>query len=192
VHTRRISAFLLGAWIAGCLFMTFIMIENLRAPSLVMASPAAPVAKIIQQLGWDQTSALLRHAAAEQIRLITTRWIEAQLPLALALLACLALATQKRVMPLALCGIMLLVVLFEFRISPELIYQGRETDFPPGSTAPGPVTRYWALQQVYFGAEIVKLLCGGILGSYLFVFRASRRYKEPLVSTVERRRLTRS
>ncbi len=177
---------------AGCLLMTFITVENLRTPALVMTSPAAPVARILQQLGWDQTSALLRHAAAEQTRLATTRWMEAQLPLALALLACLALATQKRVMPLVLCGIMLLVVLFQLRIGPELIYQGRETDFPPGSADAGALARYWALQQVYFGAEVVKLFCGGILGSYLFVFRASRRYKETLPPAAERRPLTRS
>ena len=155
--------------------MAFITIQNLRTPSLIMSSPPEAVSRLIQQTGWEPMSALLRHAAAEQTRRYTALWIEAQLLLGLALLGCLVMATQKRIMPLALCGIMLVFVLFQLRVVPELIYQGRQTDFPPGSTAVAAVTRYWALQQVYFGAEIVKLLCGGALASYLFVFRTSRR-----------------
>ena len=167
--------------------MSFISVQNLRTPNLVMTSPVDTVAKMIQQLGGEQTTALLRHAASEQTRHYTSRWIEAQLPLGLILLFCLAMATQKRVMPLALCGMMLLVVLFELRIWPELTYQGRQTDFPPGSTSVGLVTRFWALQQVYFGAEVVKLLSGGILASYLFVFRTARRHKDSLEPETERR-----
>jgi hypothetical protein len=37
------------------------------------------------------------------------------------------------------------------------------------------MTRMLAMQQVYFGVEIVKLAAGVILSSYLFVFRAQRR-----------------
>lgn len=175
MHTRRISTFLLGAWIAGCLLMSFVSVQNLRTPSLVLNTPPDAVAKITQQIGWEQMSGLLRHAAAEQTRRYTALWIDAQFPLSLLLLGCLAMATQKRIMPLALCGMMIVVVLFQFRIWPELIYQGRATDFPPGGNEVGEMTRYWALQQVYFGAEIIKLLCGGILASYLFVFRTRRR-----------------
>lgn len=172
--------------------MSFVSVQNLRTPSLVMTSPPEPVAKLIQQLGWEQVAALLRHAAAEQTRHYTSMWIEAQLPLGLLLLGCLTLATQKRIMPLALCGMMLLIVLFQFRVTPELMYQGRETDFPPGSTAVGSVTRFWALQQVYFGAEIVKLLCGGVLASYLFVFRTSRRKEGSAKDTGRRRHMVRN
>jgi hypothetical protein len=178
VHTRRISTFLLGAWIAGCLFMSFIAVQNLRTPSLVLASPPPPVAKLLQQIGWEEMSALLRHAAAEQTRHYTALWLDSELALGLVLLGCLALATQKRVLPVALCGMMLLIVLFQMRVAPEIVYQGRETDFPPGANLVSAMTRFWALQQVYFGAEIVKLLCGGVLASYLFVFRTSRRKQE--------------
>jgi hypothetical protein len=191
VHTRRVSSFLLGAWIAGCLFLSFVSVQNLRTPSLVMTSPPQPMAKIMQQVGWEPMAAMLRHAAAEQTRHYTTVWIEAQLPLGLLLLGCLALATQKRVLPLALCGMMLLIVLFQFRVAPELTYQGRATDFPPGSTEVGAMTRYWALQQVYFGAEIVKLLCGGVLASFLFVFRTSR-HKDAATDAERRGHMVRS
>lgn len=158
--------------------MSFITVQNLRTPSLVLAAPLDPVAKLVQQVGWEQMTALLRHAAAEQTRHYTALWIEAQLALGLVLLICLAMATQKRIMPLALCGMMLVIVLFQMRVAPEIVYQGRGTDFPPGANTVSAMTRFWALQQVFFGTEIVKLLCGGVLASYLFVFRTSRRKQE--------------
>jgi hypothetical protein len=178
VHTRRVASFLLGTWIAGCLFMAFISVQNLRTPSLVMSALPEAVAKLTQQIGWEQMAALIHHAAAEETRRYTDLWVDTQLPLGLTMLICLALATQRRILPMVLCGVMLVVVLFQFRVAPELIYQGRGTDFPPGSNDVGLLTRFWALQQVFYASEIVKLLCGGVLASYLFVFRTTRRKPE--------------
>jgi len=158
--------------------MMFISLQNLRSPAMVMNSSLAPVTKMVQTFGQDQTLLLLRHFAAEQIRHYTSLWVEFQILIGFVLGGCLFLATQRRIFPLILCGVMLAVVLFELRLMPELTYLGRETDFPPGNTAIGQVERLWALQQVYGGVEIVKLLAGGILGSYLFVFRTQRRRKD--------------
>ncbi len=158
--------------------MAYVTLENLRAPSLVMNMPLPQVDAMTKQVGWEQMSALLRHASAEETRQISRRWIETQAVLAVILLGCLMLATQRRVTPLVLCGVMLVLVLFQYRLNPEITYQGRDTDFPPGSTALGPMTRYLALQQIHFGVEIVKLLAGAVLASYLFVFRTSRRSRK--------------
>ncbi len=158
--------------------MAFIALQNLRSPALVMNSSLAPVTKMIQAIGQDQTQTLLRHLAAEQNRHYMYLWAELQVLIALALGGCLFLATQRRILPLILCAVMLSMVLFELRVLPELTYLGRETDFPPGSNTIGLVARVWALQQVYGGVEIVKLLAGGILASYLFVFRTQRRARK--------------
>jgi hypothetical protein len=161
---------------AGCLLMIFLNLENLRSTSLVLNSPLPPVGKMIEKNGYDQVALVLRHLAAEQTRHYTDLWGLAEIGLALAVGGCLALATQRRVFPLVLCGIMLIAVVFQhFAIMPELGYRGRDTDFPPGNTAIGPVARMWALEQVYFSVEVVKLIAGAVLASYLFVFRASRR-----------------
>jgi hypothetical protein len=179
VHTRRISSFILGAWIAGSLLIGFISIQNVRTPNLVLSSPMPPAAKMIEKLGYEDASLLLRHAAAEQTRFFQYKWEEAELAVGLALLSCLFLATQRRIFPLVLCAIMLLLVLFQhFALTRELAYRGRDTDFPPGNTAVGPITRMLLLQQVYFSVEVTKLIVGGVLASYLFVFRTSRRSKK--------------
>jgi len=178
VHTRRIASFILGAWLAGCIFMMFVSIENLRTPSLVMALPLPPVDSMTRQLGWDRMYALLHHAASEQTRHESRLWLEAQLLLGAILGLCLLLATQKRVAPLVLCGVMLVMAVFQLRLSAELTYQGRETDFLPGSATQSTMIRYLALQQIHYGVEIMKLLAGGALASYLFVFRARRSRKD--------------
>jgi hypothetical protein len=181
VHTRRISTFLLGAWIGGVLFMGFITIQNVRVPRLVLAGTNPTVAQVIKKLGYDDTALLLRHAGAEETRRYSYVWEEFELFLGVMLGGCLFLGTQRRALPLALCGVMLALVLFQHvGVTPELAYRGRETDFPPGNNALGPMTRMLAMQQVYFGIEIVKLATGVILSSYLFVFRAQRRGRKPV------------
>jgi hypothetical protein len=169
------ATFLLGVWIAGCIVMAAVSILTLRAPTIVMSVPHPAVDKITHQLGWEETSMLLRHAASEQSRFLLKRWEMAQVAIGAALGACLFLGTQRRVLPLLLCVIMLVMVLFQLGVNTELAYRGKETDFPPGSTAIGPTTRYLLLQQVFIGAEIMKLIAGVILTSFLFVFRTGRR-----------------
>jgi hypothetical protein len=176
MYSRRIATFLLGAWIGASVLMAFVEIQNIHSPDLVLANPIAPAARIIEMLGTEQTQLLLRHLAAEQTRDYSYLWEEFQFVLALALGACLFLGTKKRVLPLLLCGVMLALVVFQhIAATPELSYRGRETDFPPGNTALAPMARVWALQQMYAGVEIVKLIAGGVLASYLFAYRTPQR-----------------
>jgi hypothetical protein len=158
------------------LFMSAILIQNVRVPRMVLAGTNPPVAEMIKKLGYDDTALLLRHAGAEQARRYSYAWEEVELLLGIALGGCLFLATQRRTLPLALGGVMFALALFQHvGVTPELGNRGRATDFPPGNNAVGPVTRLLAMQQVYFGVEIVKLGTGVILSSYLFAFRAQRR-----------------
>jgi hypothetical protein len=186
VHTRRIATFLLGAWLAGCLVMVFMSVQSSRAAASLMTSPMTQVKKMIDTLGAEPAALLLRHAAAEETRRVSFVWEELQIPLALVLGACLFLGTQKRVFPIILCAGMLVLVLFQhFGVTNELAYRGRETDFPPGNALVGPVERLRALQAIYYGAEVIKLIAGGILVSYLFVFRSSRRGSRKEIHTID-------
>ena len=161
--------------------MAFITIQNIQVPRLVLAGTNPPVAQVIKKLGYEDTAQLLRHAGAEETRRYSYAWEQVELFLGVMLAGCLFLGTQRRILPLTLCGVMLALVLFQhIAVTPELAYRGRETDFPPGNNALGPMTRMLAMQQVYFGIEIVKLATGVILSSYLFVFRAQRRNRRPV------------
>jgi hypothetical protein len=161
----------------GCsFFMAFVVLQNLHSAASIMSAPAAPVASMIKVLGPDQMALLLRHQAAEQNREIMYIWEQAQIVLGLVMGGCLYFATQKRLFSLVLCGIMLTLVLFQFwAILPEMAYRGRETDFPPGSNTSSIIVRAYFLYQMLVVSEVLKLLVGGILASYLFAFRTSRK-----------------
>jgi hypothetical protein len=161
----------------GCsFFMAFVVLQNLHSAAMLMSSSAVPVAAMIKTLGADQMALLLHHQAAEQNRNIMYIWDEAQIVLGLVMGGCLYFATQKRLLSLVLCGIMLSLVLFQFwAIMPEMAYRGRETDFPPGNTQSAIMMRAYLLYQMLVVTEGLKLVVGGVLASYLFSFRTSRR-----------------
>ncbi len=74
--------------------MMFISLQNLRSPAMVMNSSLAPVTKMVQTFGQDQTLLLLRHFAAEQIRHYTSLWVEFQILIGFVLGGCLFLANK--------------------------------------------------------------------------------------------------
>jgi hypothetical protein len=82
-------------------------------------------------------------------------------------------ATQARILPVTLSAIMLALVVFEYvALTPELTYLGREADFSTnGSAGESPAT----LQVVYVAVEMAKIVVGGVLAAYLFVFRNIQR-----------------
>src|SRR5258708_4463736 len=126
---------------------------------------------------------LLHHFAAEQFRYYFSLWGLIQIPGALLLALVLYFAAEKRIMPQLLCGLMLALVLFQVAIVPELVFRGREADFPPGSQALGTQARVWVLMEIWIGAEVAKLLLGGALANYIFTYksrRRARRAEEPI------------
>src|SRR5579862_1140816 len=158
MHTRRLAAFLLGAWIGCGLLMLLLALENFGSPGRVLFSPPKSADKLIKKLGAEDARLLLAYQAAEQSRAYMEIWERAQMALAVMLGVCLLLGTQRRVVPLVLCGMMLALVWFQhFAVLPELTYRGREADFLPGNSALG-IRR---LIQIYAGLESVKLLFGG-------------------------------
>jgi hypothetical protein len=160
----------------GCsFFMAFVVLQNLHSVAPLLSSPAPAVTSMVKTLGLEQMTLLLQHQAAEQSRNIMYGWEQAQIVLGLVLGGCLYFATQKRLLSLVLCGIMLSLVLFQFwAVTPEMAYRGRETDFAPG-TANASMLRALVLYQMLVVTEAMKLVVGGILASYLFAFRTSRK-----------------
>jgi hypothetical protein len=187
MHSTRIAAFLLGAWIGCCIFIDLITLQNARLVSSVLESATPPAVLIMQKLGPEQSGLLLRYFAAEEYRYYLSAWEWCQIPGALILAAVLYFAAEKRAMPQILCGLMIVLALFQLAIQPELSFRGREADFPPGSQAIGTRARVWALSEVWIGAESAKLLIGAILAGYLFTYKSRRRSQKGDVIEVERR-----
>jgi hypothetical protein len=174
MHSTRVATFLLGAWIGCCIFLDLLAVQNLRLASRAIDSATPAAAEIIRKDGPEQIGLLLRYFAAEEYRYYFSAWELIQLPGALLVAAVLYWAMGKRWIPHVLCGLMLALVLFQLAIQPELTFRGRQADFPPGSEALGTQARVWALNEVWIGAELAKLLIGGLLTA-LIVSRKSRK-----------------
>ena len=122
---------------------------------------------------------LLKYEASEQNRRYEPLWEQIQILLGLMLVACLFLGTQRRIYPMAFCGLMIVMVIFELRaLSPELAFRGRQADFPPASSVFENARRVYALGQVYGWVEGTKLTLGFLLSGYLFIFRPRRTRKQ--------------
>jgi membrane protein YdbS with pleckstrin-like domain len=176
MHTRRVATFLLGGWLGCSIFMMLVALENIHSSDLVVLSPVGPVAGMIKTLGEDKVTQLLQHHAAQETRSLYYTWEQAQILLAVVLGSFLYFATQKRMLSVALCGVMLCLVLFQYlAITPELAYRGREADFPQAAGSSGVMVRTLLLYQLMVASEGVKMVVGCVLASYLFAFRTSRR-----------------
>jgi hypothetical protein len=176
----------------GCsVLLGFLTLENFRSPNLVLNAPVPAEAKMIAKIGEEETRLMLRHLAMEQSRSYLWIWEDAQIGIGVLLVLIFALSSQTRWFPLIMAIAMLILVLFQhFAILPEIIFRGREADFPPGNVSFAVQARVWAMGQVYGGAEVVKLLVCGVLASYLFVFyapttRSRRRSSSPSAIEVD-------
>jgi hypothetical protein len=184
MHSTRVATFLLGAWIACCLFLDLLVLQNMRLAGQLLNSAVPAAAEILQNAGREQMGQLLRHFASEQYRYYFYLWGLIQIPGAIVLAGVLYFATEKRIMPQVLCGLMLVFVIFQLAINPELTFRGREADFPPGSRILSTQARVWVLTEIWIGAEAAKLLVGAVLAGYIFTYksrRRSRRSEDPVV-----------
>jgi len=186
MHSTRVATFLLGAWLACCLFLDIVAAQSVRMTARFLSAPIAPAAATLKNVGGEQAALLLRHFDAEQSRYYYANWELMQIPIVLLIAVLVFFATGRRFVGPLIAGLILILVLFQaFAITPELGFRGRETDFPPGSQNVGTQARLWALTQVFIGVEAAKLLFGGILASYIFVFKSRRRARSSVASAAD-------
>jgi hypothetical protein len=175
MHSTRIATFLLGAWIGCCVLLDLLAVQNLRLAGQMMNAAAPAASEILQNAGREPMSQLLHHFASEQYRYYFSVWGLIQLPVVLLLAGVLYFAAEKRILPQILCLAILVLVVFELAINPEMTYRGREADFPPGSRELATQARVWALTEIWIGVETVKLAVGGVLTAFIISYKSKRR-----------------
>jgi hypothetical protein len=168
MHYSRISAFLLGALLIGSVFMAFVATENFQTASEILKSPPPQVEKMIKLLGDENARLLLRYQAGEENRLFFQTWETAELVLGLLLAALLFLMGNHRLLA-GFAGAMLILTIFQhFKITPELVWQGRSIDFVPAAGDPAARQQFGRLHAAYGMLEVVKLLLLIVIGVGLF------------------------
>ncbi|HZT31157.1 MAG TPA: hypothetical protein VFA33_14810 [Bryobacteraceae bacterium] len=170
MHFRRLACFLLGAWLAGSLFMALVAIENFRSVDRLLDRPAPAAARQFEALGHDAARTLLRYQVSEQNRWYFQAWGAGQLFLGLGLLLVLVFGSTETLFSLVLAGLMLVVAgVQHFALTPEIVALGRVIDFVPLTAVSADRGRFWTMHSLYSGAEVLKWLIGFVLAGKLVI-----------------------
>jgi len=176
MHFRRFAALLLGAWLAGCVFMDMVATLNFRSVDHLLAAPPPQIAERIQAMGGhDLARAFLRYQASELNRSYFDNWERAQIALGAVLFLVLLFGSPPNRLMLLLTLLMVsLVLVMHFYLTPEITRLGRAIDFvSPGTPSPDR-TRFWTFHGAYSACELAKFGLGTVL-AVLLVRRRRRR-----------------
>jgi hypothetical protein len=174
MHARRLACVLLGAWLAGGLFMTLVATENFQSVDRLLAKPS-PAAQIeIKALGPALARQLLRYQVAEQNRWYFEFWEIVQLFLGALVFFFLLFGTPEGKFALSLALAMIAMVLVQrFLLTPEIIALGRLLDFAPDIPS-GDRNKFRVLHATYMIVEMIKWGLGFVLTVRLVARRHSR------------------
>ncbi|HKW96687.1 MAG TPA: hypothetical protein VJN43_03090 [Bryobacteraceae bacterium] len=163
MHFHRFAALLIGAWLAGSVFMDLVATQNFRSVDRLLSAPSPQATQRIQTLGGhDGARVFLRYLVSEQNRTYFVAWERTQIPLGIVLFLVLLFGMTPNRFSWLLALVMIgIVLLMHFFLTPEIISLGRAMDFAPPGT--GGHARFWTFHGLYSASELVKLALGVVL-----------------------------
>jgi hypothetical protein len=192
MHSRRIAAFLLGAWLAGSLIALLACLNNAGSVDEAMGASDTTARQVIARAERDGARMLLRSLTAVENARLLSGWELAQAPIGVLLTIVLLVERPTRIL-VALPLVMLLLVGFEHvLVQPEIAWLSQAVSFLPDAEGGAQRTRLDNLQRIYVFVEALKLLLGVALAALLFVMRTGRRGSRPssrMSDPLERRAL---
>jgi hypothetical protein len=138
MHTRRVGAFLIGAWLMGSLLIAFVSSQSYANVDRFFATPPAQVSQELDDIGPDVMRQILRFQASQHDRHISETWLMAQLGLGCALLVTSVFTGHRsRIVIVGSALMTLFVAVMYFYLTPIMNALARSYDFLPAS-APTP------------------------------------------------------
>lgn len=136
MHTRRVGAFLIGAWLLGSLLMAFLYSQVFVNVDRFFGSPPPQIAKELEDVGPEVMRQILRYQASQHTRHVAETWEVIQLGLGGALLATSFLtAHRSRIVIIASSIMVLMVLVMYFHLTPIMNALARSYDFLPPTAA---------------------------------------------------------
>jgi hypothetical protein len=179
VHFRRFACFLLGAWLAGGLFMDMVVTQNFRSVDRLLAKPAPAAAQQIEKLGPDAARVFLRHQVSEQNRWYFETWGLMETAIGAALLLILLFGSVEKNFSLLVALLMLLIAILQrFALTPWMVVLGRIIDWIPIDQPSGERARFWMLHNAFVGLELLNWTLGFVLTGKLLLRGRKRRLDE--------------
>jgi hypothetical protein len=170
MHFRRFACLLLGAWLAGIAVMATVATQNFRTVDRILIDPHPGAAQELKTIGHETARMLLRWEAGEQNRRLFEIWETAQLAMALAVFFVLLFGSTEGKYALALClGLLVVVIVQRFLLTPMMTSLGRMIDFIPDTARSPERIKFGVLHLGYGGLEAFKCLIGILLAGKLLV-----------------------
>lgn len=157
MRDRTVIVFLLGAWLAGTLFMWSVATQNFRLVDRLLASPSP---QITSRLAPADARLLMRYQASEVNRLFFDRWGWVQVSLGAILLSLVFRATADRPLRVMVLLMVIAAAATQFVVVPETIRLGRLLDFAPRTPPPPEAAAFWRLHTAYTALDMLKFLLG--------------------------------
>ena len=171
MNIRHFACWLLGAWIAGSLFMILVATQNFRSVDRLLAAPGGAGARI-DQMGRAEARTLLRYQVSEQNRWYFETWETIQLGLGATLVAVAWPGlSERRVFAVLAAAMFALLLLERFYLTPEIVRLGRMIDFTPLATPSPEREIFWRFHTAYSTVELMKLALGVFLSARLIFGR---------------------
>jgi len=153
---RNFACWLLGAWMAGSLFMIMVATQNFASVDRLLAAPAAAGPRI-EQMGRTEARTFLRYQVSEQNRFYFETWEKIQLAMGVVLLAALwTNLPDRRIFVIVAAAMFTLLLLERFYLTPEIVRIGRLIDFVPQAVSSPERDTFWKFHNNYSAAELLK------------------------------------
>jgi hypothetical protein len=147
---------MLGLWLAAGLCVYWMERQNLRHVDLLLSGGNPNVTVRLKPLGVDARSVLL-YQASEQNRYHRHKWENLQLLLGTAFFLTMLFGSREdKFVLLGIVGLLGMVALQRFLITPEIDALGRLLDFAPQDQMGTERNRRWVLEKAALGVEAVK------------------------------------
>jgi hypothetical protein len=170
MHTRRVGAFLIGAWLLGSLLVAFVSSQGYLNVDRFFSSPPTQISKELDDVGPEVMRQILRYQASQHIRHLTETWEVIQLGLGFALLATSFLTPHRsRIVIIGAALMVVMVLVMYFRLTPIMNALARSYDFLPLTAAIQERDAFSHYAVWYRVLEILKAVLGIVItGRLLF------------------------
>jgi hypothetical protein len=136
MHTRRLGAFLIGAWLLGTVLVMFTTSQSYRNVDRFLATRPPEASTVLDDIGPESMRQILRFQASEHNRHVKETWEMMQLGLAAALLGTSFLTSHRSRVVVVCAGVMMIMVLTMYLyVTPVMNTLSRSFDFLPLTAA---------------------------------------------------------
>jgi len=154
------ALFCLGMWVMGTICVSVVATQNFYTiERLLVDESSAPFRDGVNQLGAPLARDLLRYLSSELNRLFFQYWNYLQIPLG-GLVLWLVRNLPNRVLRWQVVGMVGLVLVLAFLITPPIIAIGRSLDFVSRDTPPVGLSTFGVLHAAYTTLELGKAALG--------------------------------